>query len=286
LEIDNYYFFRRDRISDTKTKGGGILIYIRNEFKAINVSDTYDPNIDYMWVKLISVSSNITYAGFFYRPPDASEEQLKFLIEKMCKFKTVNTIIIGDFNFGDINWKNSTSGTPGKIFLNTIIDQSLTQCVKSKTREKNTLDLVFVYDKKLISKLSTATSLGKSDHSIIQVQLNRTVSLPQKRIKCYNYKMGKYKILKNEFENINWIDEIENKTVNEVWEYIVELLNTFKEKHIPWFIRDVNKDVPWINIKIKKLIRKRNNLFKRYKKKNQSYIKAKYVCARNLVTIL
>ena len=39
-----------------------------------------------------------------------------------------------------------------------------------------------------------------------------------------------------------------------------------------------------LNAKIKKLIKKRNNLFKRFKKNNQSYSKMKYVIDRNDVT--
>ena len=42
--------------------------------------------------------------------------------------------------------------------------------------------------------------------------------------------------------------------------------------------------MPWLNVKIKKLIKKRNNLFKRFKKNNQSYSKMKYIIARNDVT--
>ena len=53
--------------------------------------------------------------GIFYRPPDSNEDQVKFLLENISKNKTVNTIVIGDINYGDINWRNSTSGSVFEI---------------------------------------------------------------------------------------------------------------------------------------------------------------------------
>ena len=43
-------------------------------------------------------------------------------------------------------------------------------------------------------------------------------------------------------------------------------------------------DVPWLNAKLRKLIKKRANLFKRFKRNNQSCAKMKYIEARNLAT--
>ena len=75
-----------------------------------------------------------------------------------------------------------------------------------------------------------------------------------------------------------------NKAVNDVWENIKTTLNDFKEGNVRKFNRSALNDAPWLNGKIKKLIRKRNNLFKRFKKNRQSYSRMKYICARNNVT--
>ena len=77
---------------------------------------------------------------------------------------------------------------------------------------------------------------------------------------------------------------MENNSVNETWHTIVHMLHTFKEKHIPQYKRNIVSDVPWFNNTLKRLIKKRNNIFKRYKKSGQHYLKVKYICARNLVT--
>ena len=61
-------------------------------------------------------------------------------------------------------------------------------------------------------------------------------------------------------------------------------LNKFKDEFVPQFLKNTTNDVPWINNKLKILIRKRNNLFKRYKKNCNSFSKIKYIIARNNVT--
>ena len=61
-------------------------------------------------------------------------------------------------------------------------------------------------------------------------------------------------------------------------------LNEFKENHIPVCEKKNNNDLPWFNNYLRKLIKKRNNLFKRYRKTGQYYFKIKYISARNLVT--
>ena len=71
----------------------------------------------------------------------------------MSKFQTLRTVLIGDFNFGDINWKNYTSGRACKTFLKADKKLSLNQCVKEKTRGDNILDLVLVYDKEYVDKI-------------------------------------------------------------------------------------------------------------------------------------
>lgn len=284
INIENYHLVRKDRKNDLKSKGGGIIMYIKNEIPFVNATTDYCSNVDHLWLKILCKNCKPINIGIFYKPPDSNDEHTKFLIENMSKFKTANTILIGDFNYSDINWKEHTSGALGKKFLNAIIKLSLQQCMKEKTRGKNILDLVFVYEKSLINKIENITPLGKSDHNILKVELNSIVKLPIKSIICYNYKKGNYKLLEKKLESIDWADLLERNLVNEFWYTLVKILTDFKQNHIPQFKKNVTNDLPWFNNALRKLIKKRNNLFKRFKKTGQSYFKAKYVCARNLVT--
>ena len=72
--------------------------------------DGCNPNIDHIWVKVLIKYCKPISVGVFYRAPDSNEDQLKFLLDNISVNKTVSTIIIGDFNYGDINWRKLLRG--------------------------------------------------------------------------------------------------------------------------------------------------------------------------------
>ena len=99
IELENYSCIRIDRKNIDKTKGGGILVYIRDNLIYNDLTDRYCPNIDYAWVKISENNGRNITLGIFYRPQDSTEEHLQFLLEHMAKYKSENTIIVGDFNY-------------------------------------------------------------------------------------------------------------------------------------------------------------------------------------------
>ncbi len=190
--------------------------------------------------------------GIFYRPPDSTEEQLTFLINNMLKNKTKSTILIGDFNYGDIDWKKNKSGSVGKRVLKVCSEVPLHQCVKEKTRGKNILDLVLVYEKNLVYKISSMVPLAKSDHNVLNIVLNVMVRSVHRHVELYSYNKADYSILEDKLNEVNWTDEINENGVNQVWETVRNTLNEFKESSIRKFKRNVTNDTPWLNAKIKK----------------------------------
>ena len=284
INIDEYNFVRKDRTNNQKSRGGGVIIYVSNSLKFIDTTSALSSNIDHIWIKVLYTHSKSINVGLFYRPQDTSDDEIKFLITNLTRVKTENTIVLGDFNYGDINWKKLTSGTLGKKFLKEVMNAGLHQCVKGKTRGLNILDLVLVYEKSLIQKVDILAPLGKSDHNVLKVQVNILLKKPVKNITLYKYKKANYNILKELLEEVDWDKKLSTNSVNDVWEFLKTMLKDFKDKHIPSIIKNVNKDAPWMNKKVKKLIKKRNNLFKRYKRSCQNYVKIRYTVMRNLVT--
>ena len=73
--------------------------------------------------------------------------------------------------------------------------------------------------------------------------------------------------------------------MEEVWKMLIKMLIDFRDNSIPKTVRNVDKNLPWFTKGIKTLIKKRNNLLKRYKKTGLYYFKSEYYnAARNLVT--
>src|SRR2546425_1190060 len=96
---------------------------------------------------------------------------------------------------------------------------------------------------------------------------------------CYTYEG-----LENRITRIDWDTYLDSNSVEEGWNKFIQILNVFRDNHIPKFTRNVNKVLPWFSNRIWKLIKKKKNLFKRYRKTGLFYFKAKYNQARNLVT--
>jgi len=257
VEIDDYCIIRKDRINDNKLVGGGIVIYVQKDISCLNVTEEYCSNIDHLWIKLIGKNCRQINLGIFYRPPDSNDEQMKFLLRNMSRFKTSNTILMGDFNYRDINWRNNTSGSNGNKFLNFVSKLDLKQCVKDKTRGGNILDLILVHDKAMINKVDIMTPLGKSDHNVIKVILNVAMKTVKKSITCFNYKKGNYELLEKKIAKIDWENLVQTNSVNYVWEFIRNMLTNFKENHIPNYKRNITNDVPWFNNTVRKFIKKK-----------------------------
>ncbi len=116
IGIVNYNLIRKDRKHDQKKKGGGLVIYLKQEIPFVYTASALNSNIEYMWVKIMFKSSKPISIGLFYRPPDSREDEFKYLLESISMNNAVNTIIIGDFNYGDINWKTNVSSKVGIDF--------------------------------------------------------------------------------------------------------------------------------------------------------------------------
>jgi len=163
---------------------------------------------------------------------------------------------------------------------------ALNQCVKENTRGNNILDLVLVYDKDLIYNLEYIglPPVGKSDHITLKVTLNVMVNRLTRSMDAFNYNKANYALLEDKLYSIDWGLEIGKRSVEDYWVFLINLLNDFKENHIPKLNRQANNKLPWFNFKLNKMIKYRNNLFKRFKKTGLGYFKVKYNMARNKVT--
>ena len=54
IYLEKYNFIRIDRINNQKDRGGGVLVYIKENLSFVNCTDEYCFNIDCIWVKIRS----------------------------------------------------------------------------------------------------------------------------------------------------------------------------------------------------------------------------------------
>ena len=133
----NYTVYRNDRSS----RGGGILLAICNSICSKLISAPTD--LELLSVELSSLQLHLCVV---YIPPNCSQDYHSNLLSYLCSFVTKysNFIILGDFNFPDINWSSLVgSSFLSNMFCDFVFQFNLVQHVSQSTHiHGNTLDLV------------------------------------------------------------------------------------------------------------------------------------------------
>ena len=115
--------------------------------------------------------------GGIYRSPSkdttTSTKQLCSLLKIVADTNPSHLIIMGDFNYPEIDWNYTISRAaenhPSHIFLHSIQDSLLYQHVTQPTRHRlgespNTLDLILTNEEGMINKIIPLAPIGNSDH--------------------------------------------------------------------------------------------------------------------------
>ena len=162
--------------------GRGVCMYINNDFEILerlsNVDSLFTPSI---FCK-IKCKEDIIVLGVVYRSPNSTPEdndklntQIDF-ISNMLNASGERLVMVGDFNYPDINWDQVTcdksSNHPAFKFLNTVNSNYFTQYVDRPThfralQEPTQIDLILSNCPDFIHSLDYMPPFGKSHHSVI-----------------------------------------------------------------------------------------------------------------------
>ena len=181
------------RCDRTHKRGGGCIVYFREDLNVLPREDLRDRNLEATWVEVIQKSQRVLI-GTVYRAPDDNKfyEHFEEFISRVWS-KRKNIIIMGDFN-SDLLHKNKQTdlGVQGKKLQRILSRHGLKNLIKAPTRIDKSLetllDLIITGDSSKILKAGTE-ELSISDHKIIYciVKLHRERKSPQIRT-VKNYK--------------------------------------------------------------------------------------------------
>ncbi len=105
-------------------------------------AETYDS----VYVEITANDKELTLAAV-YRPPKQQAADDIALYEKLHSLtQSKEAIIIGNFNWPNIDWRQLTGDQEGNRLIEMVADSFLIQVVTQPTRENNLLDLVLVSD--------------------------------------------------------------------------------------------------------------------------------------------
>ena len=165
LQIDGYDLFVVESGEAAMREVG---IYVRKELLAeeVKVTTKFQESI---WISIKLNVKDKVIVGCVYKSPSSKQENL----DKEYS----HILIMGDFNYPKINWKQWTSSgvKDAEAFLECIRDSYLHYIYQhvtefTPTRENNepsTLDLIFTNEEGIVDDTRITSPLGHSDHCVI-----------------------------------------------------------------------------------------------------------------------
>ena len=272
----------------------GVLLYVRKELQARECLEfnNIENCEEFTFCTFNDINNNKVLIGCFYRSPSSNWDNTLNILN-LLKTREVqkydNICIVGDFNFPTVDWCGRWKGETEAKILSSLNDAFLVQKVTQTTRSRegnrpSLLDLVLVNDTNLISSIVHNDPLGKSDHNVLLFDLYVPLTcIPRySTVKKHDFKRGDYISIRKEVSEMLSIN-MENMDVQEIWNTIHKTLSVNIEKHIPKIqSKNVKRIKPsWANTEIMKMIRKKHDLFKLYRKSKSTFDHNKYKSHRN-----
>jgi len=184
--------------------------------------------------------------GLCYKSPTSTtetDEKLLAAMEKtVLQIATHQVLIIGDFNFPEIDYASEhvvgRDKESPEMFFNKTQELCLFQHVTDATRIRQNqtptkLDYVFTDEKNLIEVVKYKVPFGKSDHVVLTWTLLLAIPpVPNNHVK-YNYHKGDYQGIQRSLQTIQRKDRWDRITVNVMWVDFREVLKKVVDVYIP-----------------------------------------------------
>ena len=128
LGLEGYAMFRKDRMG----RRGGVLLYIKDTIPAYEVQfqEEADCN-EVIWCKLDTGHTTVTI-GVVYRCPNITKQNNEKIHNAISEVSKGDSIIMGDFNHGNITWDSlQSTGVEDQRLLCLVQDNFLTTCIRT-----------------------------------------------------------------------------------------------------------------------------------------------------------
>ena len=243
--------FRKDR---TENKGGGILVYAKENINCKRRNDLESNELEHIWLEVQQPHSKSILLCILYRSPDSKsgwKESFENNLEAV-QVEDKEILILGDFN-RDLN-----NCRLNEEWINFMSSFGLKQLINTTTRECNITHTLIdhIYSDNPQNIIWTSVpKLGLSDHYPIFCSRKINPKLTKS-----NHHTIKYRSLKNFNENdflrdlseIDWNPVLQQTNVNESLKCFSEKMNSIIDRHVPIRQHRVKKmhQPDWLNSEI------------------------------------
>ena len=276
LGIEGYELIaREDRNDTTGGRGGGILVYAEKSLNVWKMELETDFNqiaaVKMRCGRCVDVSIHV-----IYRSPNSNANNDAALCNYVKNIQGIN-ILIGDFNFPDIEWTSGVTGSKGRNFYEATSEAFLEQHIDEPTHTSgNILDLVLTNKEGLVSNMEMLGRVGMSDHEIISFNVKIDDNINSNNQTRLDYPRANFDRMREELRKHEWEKEMEGRTVEDIWKKIKGRLHELMTKHVPMKRACKTNNPLWIDNETKMLIRKKRAAWKKWKERNNETNRMEY----------
>jgi Endonuclease-reverse transcriptase len=289
---NNFEVFRKDR----HTRGGGICFLVSKRLSKkvtlVNIPAKYS-ELEILAIDINYLSSPTRLTTLVYRPPGLSyDRSMNVLLSdclQMLTRRSINYIVLGDFNLPGIDWQGTPVANNSSIseLVEFLADSGLQQIVNFTTREDSILDLVFMSEQMWITDPIAAPPISTSDHNCVifscylQVDLlpgvdNAKTSQDSNIDFCF--KKADWLSFNTHIACTDWQQLFHScLTVDEYWSIFHRVLFESIVKFVPKFktnaVKVIKKRYPAF---LRKLNSKKSIAWKKYARSRTPHLKLKY----------
>lgn len=245
------------------------MILVKNCLNPVIVFENVQAEL--CWINITPVHNVTVLVGVCYRPEKDEAAILQTICDSIDQVDTTNCILVGDFNFRQINWNTlETSNHLAKRFVECVTENCLAQVVTEPTRLSNLIDLALVGDPDMVDSCVVKDPFSRSDHNTIWLTMRYPVpKINLAPYKVFLYSKGDYATFNNEMTQINWDTTFQKKSVNECWDILLNTYHKLLEKYVPFKLVKPGKPhgQPWTRYRsVVKAKRKKRKKWIDYKK--------------------
>jgi len=201
-------------------------------------------------------------------------------------------LIMGDFNYPTIDYVREVvaagDAAPESQFFYKTQELCIYQHVKEATRYRNgqvpsTLNYVFTEDEDIIDAINYTAPLGRSDHVVLEWELQLEAKELVSRLKKLNYFKGNYVEIGAAIMRVDWAWQFGDGTVNEMWECFKEVLLDLVHKYVPLKEDKRKKEGRWLSKETIKRMKERKKAWTKYQQFKSGRNYEEYKKVRNEV---
>lgn len=287
LGLSSFHVFRCDRSlkSSSHSRGGGVLIAVKNHLSAIQLSPSID-SIEHVFVVINLGGSNKILITNVYIPPSSPIEVYEnhcasvssVLQDFMCDGCEV--IVCGDFNFPNVTWCNDEYGaTPNGLITQQVTCFSycmaffnLKQINGVANARGRYLDLIFSSMLAEVSAVDAPLLECDSHHPALKFDL--TVKLPCENMQYdylyYNFQLANYIDINMFLSYVDWNEIFESTDINVVVDRFYHVINRAIELFVPKRRAKNLKFPRWFNDELKSHIFQKKVAHRDFKQTNSA----------------